>query len=216
MIKNKKFITNVLEENCYVVSDETGEAVIIDCGCFSKEEFQPIADYIKSEGLKPVHLLCTHFHFDHVMGLRYPAESYELQPEGCKQDEYLYNSVPSQLKTFFGISNSEFRQIPLGRELNHDDIINFGNHVMKVIHTPGHSLGGLCFYCEEESILWSGDTLFYGSVGRTDLPGGNHIQLIDSICNRLLNLPAQTIVYPGHGPHTTIAHEAQYNPYLFG
>ena len=213
MIKNKLFVANPLEENCYVVSDDTREAVIIDCGCFSKNDFKPIADYISSEGLTPVHLLCTHFHFDHVLGLHYAAEAYNLQPEGNVLDELIYNGIPTQLELFLGTNTIEFKRLPL-LKLEHNNIICFGNHQLQVIHTPGHSQGSICFYCKEEDTLWSGDTLFCENIGRTDLPGGNYKQLIDNIRTYLLTLPESTMVYSGHGPATTIGHEKAYNPFL--
>ena len=214
MIKNKLFVANPLEENCYVVSDDTREAVIIDCGCFSKQDFKPIADYISAEGLTPVHLLCTHFHFDHVMGLHYAADAYGLQPEGSALDEKIYNATPNLLQYFLGPNDIEYKQLPLGQHLEHNNQIRFGNHMLQVIHTPGHSPGCLCFYCKEEDTLWSGDTLFRGSVGRTDLPEGNYKQLVDNIRMYLMTLPESTKVYAGHGPATTIGYEKAYNPYF--
>lgn len=214
MIKNQLFHANPLEENCYVVSDNTHEAVIIDCGCFSKNDFKPIADYIRAEGLTPVHLLCTHFHFDHVLGLHYAADAYGLQPEGSALDEEIYNATPNLLNYFLGPNDIEYKQVPLGHQLEHNNQICFGNHVLQVIHTPGHSQGSICFYCKEEDTLWSGDTLFCGSIGRTDLPGGNYKQLIDNIHTYLMSLPNATKVYSGHGPATTIGYEKTYNPFL--
>ncbi len=214
MIKNKIFESYAMGENCYVVSDSSGEAVIIDCGSFTKEEFQAIADYISSEGLTPVHQLCTHFHFDHVMGLQYVFDAYGLQPEGSPLDEDLYDNVNSQLQLFSMGRKVDFRRLDLGRKLIDGNQILFGQHALQVIHTPGHSRGGLCFYCKEEGTLWSGDTLFRDSIGRTDLPGGDYRQLIGSISNRLFCLPDATKVYPGHGPSTTLAYEKAYNPYI--
>ena len=214
MFINKVFVNYPMEENCYVLSDSTREAVIIDCGCFSKADFQPIVDYINSESLNPVHLLCTHFHFDHIMGLPYVKETYNLLPEGSALEEKMYKIVPQQVKLFLGTNALEFNQLPFGRQLEHDNQVSFGHHVLQVIHTPGHSEGGLCFYCKEENALWSGDTLFRQSIGRTDLPGGDFKQLIENIRTHLWALPDDTKVYPGHGPATTIGYEKAYNPYL--
>ena len=214
MFKNQLFVNNLMGENCYVLSDSTREAVIIDCGCFSKDDFQPIAQYISSEQLKPVHLLCTHFHFDHIVGNQYAAEAYGILPEGSSLEEEIYNNVPLQIQYFLGTNDVEFRKLPLSRQLEHDNEVMFGNHVLRVIHTPGHSKGGLCFYCKEENMLWCGDTLFQGSIGRTDLWGGDFKQLTDNIRTRLWALPDNTKVFPGHGPSTTIGYEKAYNPYI--
>lgn len=214
MLNVKTFPVNPLEVNCYVISDTTKEACIIDCGCFHQEEWEVIKQHIISEGLIVKHLLNTHFHFDHIFGLGYVYEDFQLQPEGSDSDIFLYEDLEQQISHFLIPNFPHKPPPPLGTPLHHNDIISFGNHTLKVIATSGHTPGGLCFYCQEENCLFSGDTLFCGSIGRTDLPGGDYSQIIKSITLHLTTLPPETKVYPGHGPATTIERETKYNSYL--
>lgn len=214
MITIKQFIVNPVQENCYVLSDFTNEAVIIDCGCFDNREWGKIKGYIDNNGLKIKAVLNTHLHFDHVLGNRFPFEDYGIVAQAHHGDLDLYLNIEQQLSMFFGNTFSSINMPQISTSLKNNDLIRFGEHTLQVIETPGHSQGGLCFYCKEESMLWSGDTLFEGSVGRTDLQGGNHATLIRSITDKLLTLPDDTRVYPGHGPYTTIGDEKKYNPYL--
>ena len=209
----KTFVVNPLQENCYVVSDETKEAVIIDCGAFFEEERHAIVNYIRGNELKPVHLLCTHAHFDHVFGVDTIYQAFGLKPEMHSEDKFLYDAASEQAAQMMGIENS-IQMPPTNSFLNDGDIIRFGNHQLQVLHAPGHSPGGVLFYCKEEKTLFSGDTLFRMSVGRTDLPGGSWEQLINSMANVVAKLPADTIVYTGHGPKTCIGDEMRMNPYL--
>ncbi len=213
MLTLKTFPVNFIEENCYVLSDESGEAVIIDCGAFFPEEKDEIRNYLAQNKLTPKHHICTHGHFDHVFGAQFLAEAYGILPELCKDEVKNYEMADEQMRTFL------HRALPLtlpevGRTFADGNSITFGNHRLKVITTPGHTPGGCCFYCEEEGILLSGDSLFRGSIGRCDLPGGNEVVLVSSLRQRILTLPDEVKVYPGHGPHTTIAEERTSNPYL--
>ena len=214
MITIKQFVVNPVQENCYVVSDQTNEAVIIDCGCFNANEWDKIKGYIHSNELKVIAVLNTHLHFDHVLGNRYPFEDFSITAQAHHGDLNLYQNIGTQLSMFFGDVFSGISMPPIHTNLKDNDSIAFGTHNIQVIETPGHSKGGVCFYCKEENSLWSGDTLFEGSIGRTDLEGGNYTTLIHSITEKLLTLPEETKVYPGHGPYTTIADEKKYNPYL--
>lgn len=214
MITVKQFIVNPVQENCYVISDSTNDAVIIDCGCFDMNEWNKIKGYIHSNQLKIVAVLNTHLHFDHALGIRFPFEEFGITAQAHHGDLPLYQNMGGQLRLFFGDVFAGIAMPPIQTSLKDNDIIAFGDHKLQVIETPGHSQGGLCFYCKEENILWSGDTLFEGSIGRTDLEGGNYSTLIHSITDKLLTLPENTRVYPGHGPYTTIADEKKYNPYL--
>lgn len=214
MLYNKSFQVNPLGENCYVVSDDTGEAVIIDCGCFTKNEWNNIKAYIDTNNLKPVHLLDTHLHFDHCLGNHFVKDDYGLYPEANDKDLFLYNNMENQLYNFFMECNIDFTMPPLAKAFSDNDTITFGNHKLKVMTTPGHSPGSVVFYCEEEDMLWSGDTVFMGSVGRCDLEGGNYKDMLLSISNKIKTLPPSTVVFPGHGPSTTIADEMDYNPYF--
>ena len=208
MLKIQRFVVNPLEENCYVVSDETGEACIIDCGCFFEEEWRRIKSYIDGEHLSVVHVLCTHAHFDHVMGLGMIYRDLAIAPEMAEEDKSLYESVPAQL-ALFGLPEFDIPVFPPMRSsLKHGQWVSFGNHSFDIISTPGHTPGGLCLYMKEENVLFSGDTLFCGSMGRTDLPGGSYRQLMESLTDKLFQLPEETRVLTGHGPDTTIGREA--------
>lgn len=210
----KIFAVNPLEVNCYVVSDETKEAVIIDCGCFHPDEWAEIKNYIVKEQLKVVHLLNTHLHFDHIMGVPMVYNDLGLAPEANKNDLSIYNNVEKQISMFINMNVDHIEMPPLGRELRDEDTIEFGTHSFMVIQTPGHTKGGVCFYCKEENVLFTGDTLFQCSIGRTDLEGGCYEDIIQSVKERLLVLPPETKVYPGHGPSSSIEFEKKYNPYL--
>lgn len=209
----QRFSVNPLQENCYVVSDESNECVFIDCGAQSDSERRAIRQYIEIHKLKPVHLLNTHLHFDHVLGNDFIFSTYGLKCEANERDCFLYNNVPGQLRLFMGEDRAEFNA-PFGCCLDEGDSITFGTHTLKVIAIPGHTPGGLGFYCEEEEVLFSGDSLFRCSIGRTDLPQGNHFDLIKALKKKVLALPDSTVVYPGHGPSTTVGDERLYNPYL--
>ncbi len=213
MLNIKTFQVNMIGENCYVVSDDTREAVVIDCGASSAHEEKTIADYIQAEGLQIKHLLCTHAHFDHIFGVPFIAGKYNVNPVFHEADRPLYDSMPSQVRDFIGTTYDRILPPPAGY-VTDGDRITFGTHTFEVIHTPGHSLGGVEYYCKEEQILFSGDSLFRYSIGRTDLPGGDYRTLIESLTNRILTLPDDVTVYPGHGPTTTIGEEKRENPYL--
>lgn len=213
MLSVKTFICNMLQENTYIVSDETLECVIIDCGAFYEEEQKAITRYIETEGLKPVHLLATHGHFDHNFGNDAIYKTYGLKVEIAAEDEPLVEDIPGQFEAMIGMRLN--RQYPgIGRRFEPDEKIRFGNHELKVLKTPGHSRGGVVFYCEKEHTVFTGDTLFKMSVGRTDFDGGSYQQMMDSLMNVLAIMPAETTVYSGHGPKTTIGDEVRYNPYL--
>lgn len=210
MLEIKTFTVNPLQENCYVVSDETKECVIIDCGAWAKEEQEEIKDYIASNDLKPVHLLATHGHFDHNWGVNAMHEAYGTCVEVHSSDEQLLRDMPKQGDMFGFI----VRETPkIGKTFNANAVITFGSHSLKCIASPGHTMGGVVFYCEEEKVAFSGDTLFRQSIGRTDLPGGSMFMIINSL-RYLCQLPDTVKVYPGHGPTTTIGFELEHNPYL--
>jgi len=203
---------NPWQVNTYILSDETGECVIIDPGCFSEEEQKQLTDFITENNLKPVRLLHTHLHLDHVFGTRFVYEKYDLKPEAHPDDEFLIG-ITKDYASQFGVTMEE-NPPELGNYLNEGDEVNFGNSSLKIIHIPGHSPGGITFYNENENILIAGDVLFRESIGRTDLPGGDYDTLISSIKTKLLTLPGETVVYPGHGPATSIEYEKTSNPFL--
>ena len=218
MLTVKCFVTNMVSENCYVVSDETKEAVIIDDGAFSDEENSAIDTYITEHNLVPKHLLCTHAHFDHTLGCCHIYEKYGLKPLIHLKDTELYLNLPLQIEAILGHVGQQFlsqvRVAPVGDALTESRQITFGSHTLAAIETPGHTPGGVCLYCESEATLFSGDSIFQYSIGRTDFPGGDHLALVSSIKSKLLPLPVRTIIYPGHGATTTIQQEKLHNPYL--
>ena len=213
MLTIKRFENNAVFENCYIVNDNTLEAVIIDCGAYSAHEEQQISQYIKDNNLKIKHLLCTHAHFDHILGNAFIYKTYQVVPECHPADKNLHSGLAEQVAIFLGENYT--KEIPsVGKMLNEGDSIEFGTHLFSVIHTPGHTPGGVCFYCSEEKVIFTGDSLFQMSIGRTDFPGGNYRELIESLNTKIMTLPEDVQVYPGHGNPTTIGFEKQHNPYL--
>ena len=213
MITVKRFTCNMLAENCYVVSDESHEAVIIDCGVMYQEEGIAITQYIRDNGLHPLHLLCTHGHFDHCMGNGLIYREFGLKPEAHTGDQFLMETMQQQTTDILGVA-LPMEVPPVGRYLTDKDAITFGSHTLRILHTPGHTPGGVTYYCKEEGIAFSGDTLFRMSIGRTDFDGGSYEQIVHSLREVLAVLPPDTKVYPGHGTETTIADEIRYNPYM--
>ena len=211
-MKIKRFEFNMFPVNCYILSDESNEAVVIDPGCFYEEEKQALKNYISSNGLTVKHLLNTHLHLDHIFGNPFMLHEYGLKAEANKADEFWLESAPKQSR-MFGFELKE-APVPLGSYICDGDIISFGKVRLEAIHVPGHSPGSLVFYCKEENCMFSGDVLFQGSIGRADLARGNFDELLDSICSRLFVLPNETIVYPGHGAPTTIGTEKTENPFF--
>ena len=202
----------MLQENCYIISDETKECVICDCGAYYPAERAAIVDYIRDNGLTPVHLLSTHGHIDHNFGNNTIFDEFGLKPEVHKEDQHLMDMLAKQAETLVGIT-LDYAMPPVGKYFGDGDEITFGSHRLKVIETPGHSKGSVFFYCPEEAIALSGDTLFRNSIGRTDYLGGSMFQIIQSL-RMICQLPDNTVVYPGHGPQTTIGTELSSNPYL--
>lgn len=211
-LRIKAFTFNPIQENTYVVSDATGEAVVIDAGCFYEQEKQALKNYIETEGLTLKLVLNTHLHFDHQFGNRFLFETYGLTPHAHRDDEFLLEQVVKG-GTIYGFPVVE-DALPIGHYLNEGDIIRFGTTELTCIHVPGHCPGHLVFHDAANKVLFAGDVLFRGSIGRTDLEKGNHRQLILGILEKLMVLPEETVVYPGHGPSTTIGAESQNNPYL--
>lgn len=212
MMEIKTFVCNMLEENCYVVSDETKECVIIDCGAFYGEERDAIVRYIDNNQLKPVHLLATHGHLDHNFGNNTILEHYGLKPEVAEGDRNMMNNYNQQAQKFYGMQLN-FELPEAGSVITDNQDITFGNHKLKVIPTPGHSKGSVTFYSKEENVAFTGDTLFQQSIGRTDLHGGSMMQIIQSL-RILAQLPDETVVKPGHGNDTTIGRELESNPFM--
>lgn len=208
----KTFTFNPIQENTYVVHDETGEAIVIDAGCYFENEKKALQSYIDDNKLKLVKVLNTHLHFDHQFGNKFLFDTYRIAPEAHAGDEFLLERVVKGA-VIYGFPIQEDAQ-PIGTYLEEHMEISFGNTILKTIHVPGHSPGHLVFHNDKEHILFSGDVLFNGSIGRTDLEQGDYGSLIRNITEKLLILPDETVVYPGHGPSTTIGKERISNPYL--
>jgi glyoxylase-like metal-dependent hydrolase (beta-lactamase superfamily II) len=200
-------------ENTCVVFDETREAAIIDCGCLYENEKNSLKQFIDDNKLIVKYLLNTHLHLDHQFGNYFAAQTFNVLPMAHKDDEKMIAQLQSQA-ALFGLPHHNIVGQPLGCCLADNDEIKIGNFNLKALHIPGHSQGHLCFYCEKKNVLFSGDVLFSGSIGRTDLPGGNFEQLIFGIQKKLLTLPDETVVYCGHGNTTTIGEEKRHNPFL--
>ncbi len=211
MISIKKFTFNPVQENTFIAYDETGECVIIDAGCYFENERQELDRFITEKQLIPVRLINTHCHFDHIMGITHCRIKYKLQFEIHPDEASLVEDAASH-GDLFGIP-VEAIDAP-DAFFKEGDQLTFGNSYFRVIESPGHSPGGVVFYNPEQKILIAGDVLFYGSIGRTDLPGGSYERLVGNIKLKLLTLPEETIVYCGHGPETAIGFEKKNNPFL--
>jgi hydroxyacylglutathione hydrolase len=211
MINIKNFVFNELGVNCYVLYEDKGESVIVDPGCSNEKMFSELTGYIKRKELNPRLIINTHGHFDHLYGNSFVKKEYGC-PLLIHEADLLLLKSATQQASLFGLKTWE-SPLP-DRFVNEGEIINFGTSVLKVIWLPGHSPGSICLYSEEDLMLISGDVLFSGSVGRTDLFGGNHEQLITGIKSKLMILPSETVVYPGHGIMTTIGQERDTNPFL--
>lgn len=207
----KTFYFNPIRECCYVAWDATGECVFIDPGCHGEREFQRLKDFVAQRGLKPVKILLTHGHFDHLLGLEDVASAWHI-------DAWLHPLDRGQM--IQSIAWSEELGLPCKpftgvlHDLADGDKITFGETTLEVIFTPGHTEGGVCFFCRADGVLFSGDTLFAGSIGRTDRPGGDYDRIIESISSKLMTLDGDVQVLPGHGPATSIGYERATNPFL--
>ncbi len=211
MISIQRFTFNPYQENTYVLYDESGAAAIIDPGMYYPEEQNELVRFIREQQLKPELLLNTHCHLDHVFGNKFVYDNWSLKPQFHQGELVILQAIPGYAP-----------QMGLNYELSPEPevflpergTVKFGNSALELIFVPGHSPAHLCFHAQEDGFLIGGDALFYRSIGRTDLPGGNHDQLISSIRNNLFILPDDCVVYPGHGQSTTIGFEREHNPFL--
>ncbi len=212
MIQIKSFAFNPFSENTFILFDETKDCVIIDPGCYDTHEKQELSNFIKDNALNPVRLLNTHCHIDHVLGVKYVAEMYGLDLEFHKMEMPVFEST-EMVAQMYGLPNVELPVVP-SSFLDPADVIEFGASKLDIIFVPGHSPGHIAFVNKDQKFAISGDVLFYGSIGRTDLPGGDHNTLIDSIKSKLLPLGDDFTVYSGHGPETNVGFERMNNPFL--
>lgn len=210
MIQIKIFVFNPFSENTFVLWDETKEAIIIDPGCYEDHEKYQLTDFIAAESLKVVKLINTHSHIDHCLGNKFIQDTYNVPLELHESEISVLESVASYASSY-GFDN--YQSTSAEKFLSEEDSVEFGNSSLKVLFVPGHSPGHIALVNEEENICIGGDVLFEGSIGRTDLPGGNYDVLIQSIKSKLFNLRDSMIVYPGHGATTTIGEERVSNPF---
>jgi len=211
MITIQQFTFNPYQENTYVLYDETGECVIIDPGVYDGAEQNELVSWIRTNNLTPVLLLNTHCHIDHVFGNKFVFDNWGLKPQFHKGELPVLQAVPGYAPQM-GL-NYELSPQP-EVYLEETGTVVFGNSELELIFAPGHSPAHLCFYARADDFLIGGDVLFYSSIGRTDLPGGNHQQLLNSIREKLFVLPESVAVYPGHGQPTSIGFEKKHNPFL--
>jgi len=210
MISIQNFVFNPFEVNTYVLFDETKECIIIDAGCYTDNEKNELRDFIDQNNLKPITQYSTHGHVDHLAGNAYISSLFNIKTGAHKLDKVLFDNVVEH-----GIMlGFEIEQPSMDVLLEDNEDISFGNSSLRIRHIPGHSPGSIVFYSENQKFVIVGDVLFSGSIGRTDLPGGNYQTLISGIKEKLLALDDDIIVYSGHGPETTIGTERVSNPFL--
>lgn len=212
MLNVARFTFNPFQENTYLVYDETGAGVILDPGCWQQSEKDELLAFIQDHQIRVERLINTHCHIDHILGNQFIAEMFGLPLEIHRGELPVLEAGPN-VAAMFGISYTEISPLP-GRYIEDGDLIAFGQSELLAILGPGHSPASLCFFSKEDRLLLAGDVLFQGSIGRTDLPGGNYDTLIRSIRERVFPLGDDVVVYPGHGPETTVGVERKTNPFL--
>jgi glyoxylase-like metal-dependent hydrolase (beta-lactamase superfamily II) len=211
MIKIQQFVFNNFQVNTYILHDESGECVIIDAACCDDRENQEVKDFIEKNNLKLVRNLNTHCHVDHVFGNGFIAETFGIYPE-CHEASVPFLASAGEIALSFGYT---IEKIPsTARFLIDKEKITFGTSALEVLYTPGHADGSVCFYNKEQGFMITGDVLFRDTIGRTDLPTGDFDLLMKSIRERIFTLPDSTLIYPGHGPETTVGYEKQNNPFI--
>jgi len=212
MTQVAQFEFSPFAENTYVVYDETGMCAVFDPGCYAPDERAALRDFVQANQLQVVRLINTHAHLDHVFGNAFVHRTWGVLPELHRDELPLLTHYP-EICRMYGIPDAEPSPMP-ERFLAAGEILEFGNTRLEIRFTPGHSPASLSFYCPDAGFVLAGDVLFLGSIGRTDLPGGDYDTLIESVRSQLFTLPGETIVYPGHGPATTVRHEKEYNPFF--
>lgn len=213
MINIQRFEVNPFGENTYIIWDPISrEAAIIDPGMYNASEEQTIDRFIQAERLKLKMILLTHLHIDHTFGIDHIKLTYDVPVYANQEDDFLGQRRQEQARMFH--MQDKLNPITIDEFINEGDVVTLGDEKILALHAPGHSPGSLLYYSPSSASLFSGDVLFQGSIGRTDLVGGNYGQLINSIHKKIISLPPSTTVYPGHGPATTIANELRSNPYF--
>ena len=211
MFQIKTFTFNPVQENTYILYNENNDCIIIDPGCYFDSEKEELTAFIKNHKLEPKLLLNTHCHLDHVFGNKFIKEEFKLTLNTHLLEKEILEMAPAS-GLMFNLPFDNYQGDVI--YLKEGDVISLGSDKLQVIHAPGHSPGSICFYCEKQHFIIGGDVLFQKSIGRTDLPFGNHEHLLKNIKEKLFRLPADATVYPGHGPETTIGAEIKDNPFL--
>jgi glyoxylase-like metal-dependent hydrolase (beta-lactamase superfamily II) len=211
MLKIKSFVFNHFMVNSYILYDETGECVVVDAACYEPEEEDELRSFIHDNHLKLVRNLNTHCHIDHVLGNDFIAREYGIRPEYHKDSVPFFHTV-KEIGSSFGYHVDKIHEP--ARYLDDGETIQWGTSSLKVLFTPGHAAGSVCFSNEDQKFVITGDVLFKDTIGRTDLPTGDFDQLMNSIRTKLFTLPAVTVVYPGHGPETSVGYEMEHNPFI--
>lgn len=213
-MKIKQFTFNFFAENTYVLYDDTKECVVVDPGCYHNEEKQELKAFIEANDLKPVKLLNTHCHLDHIFGNKFVAETYDLDLYCHPKEKEWVEQAPYYSQAMYNI---KIEPSPLPKYfLDEGDTVSFGNTELEVLFAPGHSVGSIVFYHKNSQQAVVGDVIFNRSIGRTDLPGGSFSQLEESIKTKIYTLPDNTVLYPGHMDKTTVGEEKQFNPFVKG
>jgi len=210
-MKIYKLVFSPIQVNTYILAEDSGDCAIIDCGCYDKNESDEFSNFLDDKQLKPVMLLNTHSHLDHIFGNKFILERYGLRAYASELDE-INRKNAAQHALIFGLSMDEPPET--GGFITDNQIVTFGNTKLLALHVPGHTTGSIAFYSVPDKCVFTGDALFAGSIGRTDLPGGNYEILMNSIREKLFTLPPSTVVYPGHGEKTTIDNEIKTNPFF--
>jgi len=211
MFQIKAFMFNPVQENTYLLYNEFNECIIIDPGCYFDEEKETLKSFINLNKLQPKILLNTHCHLDHVFGNKFIADEYKVTLKTHRLEKSVLEMAPAS-GLMFNLPFDNYQGDIIF--LEEGDIVALRDDELEVIHAPGHSPGSICFYCKKQKFVIGGDVLFQNSIGRTDLPGGSHEDLVKNIKEKLFKLPEEVIVYPGHGAATTIGEEIKENPFL--
>ena len=206
-----RLVFSPITVNTFILADESGNCAVIDCGCYDEDEFKELSDLIEEKKFDPVLLLNTHCHLDHIFGNGMFLAKYGLGAF-CHADEEMNRKNAQMYAEYFGLSMEEPPE-PAGY-ISDGESVSFGSETLMALHVPGHAPGSLAFYSKKNNVVFTGDILFAGSIGRSDIPGGDHLKLIKNIKSKLFVLPPETVVYPGHGEATTIGTEMKSNPYF--
>ncbi len=204
-------VFNPIQENTYVVWDDTGECAVVDAGNSNPKEDAALRNFLDGHGLKPVLAVNTHGHFDHTMGVEFLRREFGIPFALSRKDQFLLDTAQVS-GSLFGVKTARMPAIDV--DLDEHEEVRFGNTVLKVIPTPGHTPGHVALYEPKSKNLFTGDTLFRESIGRTDLPGGDYSWIMRSILEQLLPLGDEVVIWPGHGEKSTLGHESLYNPFI--